>query len=95
MPAHQARYGVQDYGEPVLHELPSMKYGSGEVMVRLAVRRAEDATWRGRLIFGSSDVTDAPATVEIFCAATEADLWQAVHDLRPHHLRDLYRSLAE
>lgn len=95
MPAHQVRYGVQESGEPVVHELTPMRYGGGEVPIRLAIRRAEDGTWRGRLIFGSGDVSTAPATAEIFCAVSEADLWQAVRDLRDHHLRSLYRSLSE
>ena len=33
------------------------------------------------------------ATAEIFCAVTEAELWECVQDLREHHLRDLYRSV--
>lgn len=61
--------------------------------VRLAAWRAEDGTWRGRLIFGSPDA-EGSATADIFCAATESDLWESVRDLREHHFRDLYRSLA-
>lgn len=95
MPAQSARYGQPDPSEPVIHELPPIRYGGDEVAVRLAVRRAEDGSWRGRLIFGPADGDVAPATAEIFCGPQETDLWQAVRDLREHHLRDLYRSLAE
>ena len=64
--------------------------------VRLELRRVEDGTWRGRLLFGSADETGvAPATAEILYAHSEADLWECVHDLREHHLRDLYRSVSE
>ena len=49
--------------------------------------------WRGRLLFGPPE---APVpTAEILCAASEADLWQAVHGLNVHHLRDLYRSVTD
>lgn len=49
--------------------------------------------WRGRVHFGAEDTEGERATAEIFCAASEQDLWQSVRDLRDHHLRDLYRSL--
>jgi len=58
------------------------------------VRRSEDGIWRGRLHFFESGAMDERVTAEIFCATSEQDLWQAVRDLREHHLRDLYRSLA-
>jgi hypothetical protein len=35
----------------------------------------------------------APSTAEIFCGPSETDLWEAVRDLREHHLRDLCRSV--
>jgi hypothetical protein len=59
------------------------------------VRHAEDGVWRGRLIFGGTGESGSVEceTAEIFCAPTQQDLWQAVHNLREHHLRDLYRSL--
>jgi hypothetical protein len=61
--------------------------------VRLAVRRSEDSIWRGRLHFAPMGGDPERLTAEIFCATSEQDLWQAVRDLREHHLRDLYRSL--
>jgi len=45
------------------------------------------------VLFGEPDTEAERATAEIFCAASEADLWQSVRDLRDHHFRDLYRSL--
>lgn len=95
MPVPSVRYGQTDPVEPVVHELPPIRYGGEEVPIRLFVRRAEDGSWRGRLVFGPGDLEAAPSTAEIFCGPTEADLWEAVRDLREHHLRDLYRSLAE
>ena len=90
-----ARYGKRNPFDPVYHELPPFRYGNDQVPVRIAVRRDEDGAWRGRLVFGVGDPEGLPATAEIFCAAHEADLWQAVRDLGDYHLGDLYRSLSE
>ncbi len=95
MPGSPVRYGAADPGQPVIHELPPLRYAGALVPVLVEIRRAEDGTWRGRLIFGSIDDESAPATTEIFCAGTEAELWDAVRDLRDHHQRDLYRSIVE
>ena len=95
MPANPVRFGAPDPAEPVEHELPSASIAGEEVMLRLRVRRADDGTWRARLIFGPGDFDSAPATAEIFCAVSENDLWQSVRDLRDHHIRDLYRSIVE
>ena len=95
MPAQSARYGQPDPGEPVIHELPSLRFGGTQVSVRLAVRRDETGAWRGRLLFGNDDTGSAPSTAEILFGANENDLWESVRDLREHHLRDLYRSLVE
>lgn len=96
MPAQSVRYGLPDPAEPVVHELPSIRFGGQDVPVRVAVRRAEDGVWRGRFLFGATESPDSGlATAEIFCGPTEADLWEAVRDLREHHIRDLYRSIAE
>jgi hypothetical protein len=76
-----------------VHELPTLRWTSAAVPVHVAVRRDEDGMWRGRLLFGPPE---APVpTAEILCAASEADLWQAVHGLNVHHLRDLYRSVTD
>jgi len=93
MATNPARYGVPNPAEPVAHDMPAIRYGGQVVHVRLELRRGEDGTWRGRLLFGTESHETVHATAEIFCAASEADLWQSVRDLRDHHLRDLYRSL--
>jgi hypothetical protein len=95
MPANPVRYGAPDPAEPIEHELPTASVAGDEIMLRLRVRRAEDGTWRARLIFGAGDSETSASTAEIFCAESENDLWQAVRDLRDHHIRDLYRSIVE
>lgn len=93
MPAQSVRYGLPDPAEPTFHELPPLRFGGVDVPVHVMVRRAEDGLWRGRLLFGSNDPQDATATAEILCGLSETDLWEAVRDLREHHIRDLYRSI--
>lgn len=95
MPGNPVRYGASNPNEPVLHELAPLRYGDQEVGVRVEVRRGEDGVWRGRLLFGDSDGGASAQTAEIFCAASEQDLWESVYGLRDHHLRDLYRSVSE
>lgn len=94
MAANPARFGSPKTNEPVVHELPSIRVGGADVFVSLAAWRSDDGLWRGRLVFGPPDQPAAPTTADILCAATEHDLWQSVRDLREHHLRDLYRSIA-
>ena len=93
MPAQPARFPVGDQREAVVHDLAPIRFDGQPIAIRLAVRRAEDGIWRGRILFGAPDTEHERATAEIFCAITEQDLWQSVRDLRDHHLRDLYRSL--
>jgi len=95
MSANPARFGSPKTNEPVVHDLAPLRVAGVEVRIQLAAWRSDDGLWRGRLVFGVADQTDARATADIFCAATESDLWQSVRDLREHHLRDLYRSLGE
>lgn len=90
-----ARYGKYNPDEPVLHELPPLRYGAGSVPLRIAVRRTDDGTWRARLLFGEGEPEVLPITAEIFCAPNESDLWHAVRDLPEYHLCDIYRSLTE
>ena len=87
------RYNRPQSGEPVMHDLPPIRYGEEMVSLRLVVRLAEDGSWRGRLLFGTGEAQDTVATAEIFFGANEPDLWDSVRDLRDHHIRDLYRSL--
>lgn len=92
MPAQPAR-NLAPAVTPVLHELAPLRFDGHDVAVRLAVRRSDDGSWRGRIHFGAEDTEAERTTAEIFCAGSEQDLWQSVRDLRDHHLRDLYRSL--
>lgn len=95
MTPQASRYHLPDPGEPVIHELPPIRYGGDNVPLRLALRRADDGTWRGRLLFGVGESTETPSTAEILFGVSEEDLWTSIRDLREHHLRDLYRSLVE
>jgi hypothetical protein len=95
MAGNPVRYGAPNPSDPVIHDLPPLRYEGGLVALQLEVRRTEDGVWRGRLHFGSPETGATSSTVEIFCAVSEADLWECVHDLREHHVRDLYRSLTE
>ena len=92
MPAQPAR-SLAPGNSPVVHELPTIRFDGNEIPVRLAVRQTDDGMWRGRVLFGAEDTEAERATAEIFCAASEQDLWESVRDLRDHNLRDLYRSL--
>src|SRR2546425_8879442 len=95
MPGQPARYNAPDSPEAVVHDLPPIRFDGQLIAIRLQVRRSEDGIWRGRVLFGAADTEAERSTAEIFCATSEPDLWQAVRDLRDHHLRDLYRSRSE
>lgn len=90
-----ARFGRNNPNEPVVHDLPGIRYGADLIALRVSVRRAEDGIWRGRLIFGADEEVESPATAEIIVAASESEFWEAVRDLRHSHLCDLYRSVCE
>jgi hypothetical protein len=95
MPANPVRYGIPNPSDPTVHDLPPVRFGAGLIAVQVEIRRAEDGTWRGRLLFSAPNAAAPVATGEIFCGTSENELWESVRDLRDHHLRDLYRSLAE
>ncbi|HEU5170055.1 MAG TPA: hypothetical protein VFU46_05940 [Gemmatimonadales bacterium] len=85
---------TRDPREPSHHELDPLRFAGHTVNLSLTIRQDDDGAWRGRLRFFDPDAPRELETAEIFCGASEEDLWRAVHDLRDHHLRDLYRSLA-
>lgn len=87
------RQPARDSREPVHHELDPIRFAGQSIPLSLILRRTEDGAWRGRLRFADPDSTRERETAEIFCAESEADLWESVRVLRDHHLRDLYRSL--
>ncbi|MGH7591922.1 MAG: hypothetical protein ACREL2_10830 [Gemmatimonadales bacterium] len=95
MPAQPARQPLREPRAPSVHELPPFRFDGLTIEVRASVLRGEDGVWRGRLHFlGGADGPDVEReTSEIFCAATEAEFWDSVRGLGPHHVRDLYRSL--
>ncbi|MEP7327190.1 MAG: hypothetical protein ABI836_14665 [Gemmatimonadota bacterium] len=93
MTAQTLRHIANDPREPVIHDLPSLRFDGTQLFVKLSVRQAEDGMWRGRLHFSDTTNGVERETAEIICAQSQQDLWQSVRDLREHHLRDLYRSL--
>lgn len=95
MPANPARYGVPSPAEPSVHDLPPIRFAAELIAIRVEVRRGDDGSWRGRLLFASPESQSALSTGDILCGATENDFWESVRDLRDHHLRDIYRSLLE
>jgi len=93
MPAQPVRYGRPDPADPVIHELPPLRWAGESVVVQVEIRRDADGMWRGRLLFGAEEAVRS--TAEILCAVSEPELWLAVSCLNSHHLRDLYRSMTE
>ena len=97
MTSQSMRTSVPDPLEPTPFPLEPVRGAGVQVSVALVVRCAEDGGWRGRLRFTQCDdagnLREERLTAEIFCGATEAELWQSVGSLGEHHIRDLYRSL--
>ena len=93
MAVHAMRSPEPEPREPVLVDLPPIRCDGLDVGLKLLARRSEGGMWRGRLVFSDGLTELARESAEIFCGASEKDLWQSVRDLREHHLRDLYRSL--
>src|SRR2546430_3369964 len=93
MPAQPARFNAPDSGDAVVHDLPPIRFDGQLIPIRLQVRRSEDGVWRGRGLFGAADTEAERATAEIFCAASEPDLWQAGRDPRAPPPPALYRVL--
>jgi hypothetical protein len=97
MTSQSLRTSVPDPREPSAHALEPIRGPGPQVAVALIVRVAEEGGWRARLRFtelsDAGDLREERLTAEIFCGATEDDLWQSVRSLGEHHVRDLYRSL--
>jgi hypothetical protein len=93
MNLQRTRGTARDPRDPVLHDLPPVRVDGRLVAVHLSLRRDDMSMWRGWLRFADEEAGTSRATAEIFCAVSEQDLWQSVHGMREHHLRDLYRSL--
>lgn len=92
MTAQPYRSGPIAARDPVVHELPPLRLPDQFIAIHLTVRREDDGTWRARLRFIDPELV-ARETAEIFCAASEAELWEAVRNLPEYHVRALYLSL--
>ncbi len=92
MTAQPFRAIALDHREPVVHELPPLRFPDQLITLHLSLRRSDDGAWRGRLLFHNPNGRDCE-TAEIFCGVTEDELWQSVRALRDHHVRALYLSL--
>src|SRR5688500_11348993 len=80
--------------EPTQYSLDPIRIACQTIHLSLTIRCDDAGAWRGRLRFAdNADAGRERRTAEIFCGATEDDLWTAVRQLRDHHIRDLYRSL--
>jgi hypothetical protein len=93
MTAQPYRFTASPARGPALHELPPLRLSDQLITLHLTVRRDDDGAWRARIRFLDGELRERE-TAEIFCAPTEAELWQAVRGLQEHHLRALYLSLA-
>jgi hypothetical protein len=93
MPAQTLRNLARDPREPVSLDLTPVRYAGHPLTICLILRFADDRVWRGRLQFTDAASRITRETAEIFCSASEQDLWDSVRGLREHHFRDLYRSL--
>ncbi|MGE0352063.1 MAG: hypothetical protein AB7I33_11820 [Gemmatimonadales bacterium] len=93
MTAQTLRHQANDPREPVVHELPPLRFDGASISIKLTIHQADDGMWRGRLHFLDLAANLERDTAEILCGVSQQDLWESVRDLREHHLRDLYRSL--
>ncbi|MGH7519040.1 MAG: hypothetical protein ACREOC_16510 [Gemmatimonadales bacterium] len=85
---------TRDPREPTQHSLDPVRVAGQTINLFLTIRCDDDGAWRGRLRFlDEADPHRERRTAEIFCGASEQDLWMAVRQLGDHHIRDLYRSL--
>ena len=93
MTARPYRFGAPVARDPVLHELPPLRFPDQLITIQLWLRCDDEGAWRARLLFVDA-AGQSRETAEIFCAPSEAELWDAVRTLPQHHLRALYQSLA-
>jgi hypothetical protein len=92
MTAQPGRTRLPPEWEQTEHELHPLRVAAEPVGVRLALRRAADGAWRGRLRFLGPGGRERE-TADIFCAPSESELWRSVRSLGEQHLRALYLSL--
>jgi len=94
MAPHALRSSQRDPNDPIVHDLNPIRIDGHDILIRMIIRRIEDGSWRGRMAFVESESDRQVETAEIFCGASEKELWDSVGHLREHHLRDLHRSLS-
>ena len=93
MAPHAMRSYQHDPHDPIVHELDPIRIDGHDILIRMIIRRTDDGSWRGRMQFAEPESGREVETAEIFCGASEKELWESAGHLREHHLRDLYRSL--
>ena len=94
MVSHAIRSSQRSPSDPIVHDLNPVRIDGQDVPIRMIIRRVEDGSWRGHMAFDIGEPDNEVQTGEIFCGASEKELWDSVGHLREHHLRDLYRSLS-
>lgn len=93
MTARPSRFTASPSTGAALHELPPLRILDQLITLLVSVRRDDHGAWRARLHFLDAEGRERE-TAEIFCAASEPELWQSVRGLQEHHLRALFLSLA-
>ena len=94
MALQTVRPPTRDSREPSRHLLSPIRVAGQMIHPSLALWCDPDGAWRGRLHFtAEDDVRRQRRTADIFCGASEGEVWGAVYRLRDHHFRDLYQSL--
>ncbi|HSM16161.1 MAG TPA: hypothetical protein VK845_04060 [Gemmatimonadales bacterium] len=93
MTAPSLRSLPRESHDPVVFQLPPIRYDGQTIHLHLSIRRSDDGTWRGRMRFFRDEASPPRETAEIFRGASEQEMWESVNHLREHHLRDLFRSL--
>ena len=83
MTAQTLRHLANDPREPVIHDLPSLRFDGVQLFVKLSVRQAEDGMWRGHLQFSDPTNGMERGTAEILCAQSQQDLMRQAEALRP------------
>jgi len=94
MALQTVRPPTRDPREPSQHSLSPLRFAGQTIHLFLTIWCDDGGAWRGRLRFADDEEPRRVRhTADIFCGSSEDEVWNAVHRLREHHLRDLYQSL--